>query len=35
VKADVGLKGDRIAAIGEAGSRYQPGVTIVIGPAPK
>ena len=33
VKADVGLKGDRIAAIGKAGNPdIQPGVTIVIGP---
>src|SRR5712692_1659102 len=33
VKADVGLKGDRIAAIGKAGNPdVQPGVTIVIGP---
>ncbi len=34
VKADVGLKGGRIAAIGKAGNPdIQPGVTIVIGPA--
>src|SRR6188508_479175 len=33
VKADVGLKGDRIAAIGKAGNPdVQPGVTIVVGP---
>jgi len=33
VKADVGLRGDRIAAIGKAGNPdVQPGVTIVIGP---
>ncbi len=33
VKADVGLKGGRIAAIGKAGNPdTQPGVTIVIGP---
>src|SRR5947209_17794140 len=33
VKADVGLKGDRIAGIGKAGNPdVQPGVTIVIGP---
>jgi len=33
VKADVGLKGDRIAAIGKAGNPdIQPGVTIIIGP---
>src|SRR4030081_2218138 len=33
VKADVGLQGDRIAAIGKAGNPdIQPGVTIVIGP---
>src|SRR6202040_278642 len=33
VKADVGLKGDRIAAIGKAGNPdVQPGVTIVLGP---
>src|SRR5271165_5879369 len=33
VKADVGLKGERIAAIGKAGNPdIQPGVTIVIGP---
>src|SRR6187200_3186444 len=33
VKADVGLKGDRIAAIGKAGNPdIQPGITIVIGP---
>jgi urease subunit alpha len=33
VKADVGLKGDRIAAIGKAGNPdIQPDVTIVIGP---
>src|ERR1700739_4154124 len=33
VKADVGLKGDRIAAIGKAGNPdIQTGVTIVIGP---
>src|SRR5713226_4898786 len=33
VKADVGLKGDRIAAIGKAGNPdIQPNVTIVIGP---
>src|SRR6478609_8207896 len=32
-KADVGLKGDRIAAIGKAGNPdIQPDVTIVIGP---
>jgi urease subunit alpha len=34
VKADIGLKGGRIAAIGKAGNPdIQPGVTIVIGPA--
>ena len=34
VKADVGVKGGRIAAIGKAGNPdIQPGVTIVIGPA--
>jgi urease subunit alpha len=33
VKADIGLKGDRIAAIGKAGNPdIQPDVTIVIGP---
>src|SRR6188472_4048166 len=33
VKADVGLKGDRIAAIGKAGNPdIQPDITIVIGP---
>src|SRR5437763_7047366 len=33
VKADVGLKGDRIAAVGKAGNPdIQPDVTIVIGP---
>src|SRR5260370_25198516 len=33
VKADVGLKGDRISAIGKAGNPdIQPNVTIVIGP---
>src|SRR5271166_2013370 len=33
VKADIGLKGDRIAAIGKAGNPdIQPGVTIIIGP---
>src|SRR4026207_1687537 len=33
VKADVGIKGDRIAAIGKAGNPdIQPGVKIVIGP---
>src|SRR5439155_27273511 len=33
VKADVGLRGDRIAAIGKAGNPdIQPGVTIVTGP---
>jgi len=33
VKADIGLVGDRIAAIGKAGNPdIQPGVTIVIGP---
>src|SRR6202048_5271187 len=33
VKADIGLKGERIAAIGKAGNPdIQPGVTIVIGP---
>src|SRR4030088_223071 len=33
VKADVGLKGDRIAAIGKAGNPdIQPNVTIVVGP---
>jgi urease subunit alpha len=33
VKADIGLKGGRIAAIGKAGNPdIQPGVTIVIGP---
>jgi urease subunit alpha len=33
VKADIGLKGTRIAAIGKAGNPdVQPGVTIVIGP---
>jgi urease subunit alpha len=33
VKADVGIKGTRIAAIGKAGNPdVQPGVTIVIGP---
>src|SRR3977135_931471 len=36
VKADVGLKGDRIAAIGKAGNPdIQPGVTIIIGPGPE
>ena len=34
VKADIGIKGSRIAAIGKAGNPdIQPGVTIVIGPA--
>ncbi|OGA31820.1 MAG: urease subunit alpha [Betaproteobacteria bacterium RIFCSPLOWO2_12_FULL_62_13b] len=34
VKADVGIKGGRIAGIGKAGNPdIQPGVTIVIGPA--
>ncbi|MDD3765149.1 MAG: urease subunit alpha [Nevskiales bacterium] len=34
VKADIGIKGARIAAIGKAGNPdIQPGVTIVIGPA--
>ncbi|HTT11708.1 MAG TPA: urease subunit alpha [Burkholderiaceae bacterium] len=34
VKADIGLKGGRIGAIGKAGNPdIQPGVTIVIGPA--
>jgi urease subunit alpha len=34
VKADIGLKGGRISAIGKAGNPdIQPGVTIVIGPA--
>src|ERR1044072_2361837 len=33
IKADVGIKGDRIAAIGKAGNPdIQPAVTIVIGP---
>src|SRR5207249_10397935 len=33
VKTDVGLKGDRIAAIGKAGNPdIQPNVTVVIGP---
>ena len=33
VKADVGLKGGRIAAIGKAGNPdIQPGVTIIVGP---
>src|SRR5450759_4680657 len=33
VKADVGLKGGRIAGIGKAGNPdIQPGVTLVIGP---
>jgi urease subunit alpha len=33
VKADIGIKGGRIAAIGKAGNPdIQPGVTIVIGP---
>src|SRR3977135_4401050 len=33
VRADVGLKGDRIAAIGKAGTPdIQPGVTTIIGP---
>ncbi|MDX2265531.1 MAG: urease subunit alpha [Hyphomicrobiales bacterium] len=33
VKADIGLKGGRIAAIGKAGNPdIQPGVTIIIGP---
>ena len=33
VKADIGLKGGRIAAIGKAGNPdVQPGVTIIIGP---
>jgi len=33
VKADVGLKGGRIAAIGKAGNPdIQPGITIIIGP---
>ncbi|CAG2127818.1 urease subunit alpha [Cupriavidus plantarum] len=33
VKADIGLKGGRIAAIGKAGNPdIQPGVTIVVGP---
>jgi urease alpha subunit len=36
VKADVGLKDGRIAAIGKAGNPdIQPGVTIVIGRAPR
>jgi urease subunit alpha len=36
VKADIGLKDGRIAAIGKAGNPdIQPGVTIVIGPAPR
>ena len=35
-KADVGLKDGRIAAIGKAGNPdTQPGVDIVIGPAPR
>jgi len=34
VKADIGLKGGRVSAIGKAGNPdIQPGVTIVIGPA--
>ncbi len=34
VKADIGLKGGRIAGIGKAGNPdIQPGVTIVVGPA--
>jgi len=34
VKADIGIKGGRISAIGKAGNPdIQPGVTIVIGPA--
>ena len=33
VKADIGLKGGRIAAIGKAGNPdIQPGVTIIVGP---
>src|SRR5881227_1600489 len=33
VKADIGIVGDRIAAIGKAGNPdIQPGVTIMIGP---
>ena len=33
MKADVGLKGDRIAGIGKAGNPdIQPDVTIIIGP---
>ena len=36
IKADIGLKNGRIAAIGKAGNPdTQPGVDIVIGPAPK
>ena len=36
VKADIGLKGGRIAAIGKAGNPdIQPAVDIVMGPAPK
>ena len=36
VKADIGLKGGRIQAIGKAGNPdVQPGVAIVIGPAPR
>jgi len=36
VKADVGLKGGRIAAIGKAGNPdIQPGVTMAIGAPPK
>jgi urease subunit alpha len=36
VKADIGLKDGRIAGIGKAGNPdIQPGVTIVIGPAPR
>jgi urease subunit alpha len=36
VKADIGIKDGRIAAIGKAGNPdVQPGVDIVIGPAPR
>ena len=36
VKADIGIKAGRIVAIGKAGNPdVQPGVDIVIGPAPK
>jgi urease subunit alpha len=36
VKADIGLKGGRIAGIGKAGNPdIQPGVTIAIGGAPR